>query len=236
MPVRLSAAGTGAGASRDRTQEIGVDQMEQETEHALPAKCVHCSRPLGTPFFCDYCETLNPVSGVADYFQLFGLPRRYEIDEKALHGSYIALSRHAHPDYHVDDAAEVRSLSMSVSAAVNEAYRTLADPVRRASYLLELLGGAPSAADKSVPDGFLETMMMMQEELQDARTAGDARELARLGKVLRTQQEGLMKRVAGLYAELDEAVSCEATRQDLLHQIRKQLNAVAYVRKLLSQV
>lgn len=210
--------------------------MDQKSERALPAKCAHCSRQLSTPFFCDYCETLNPDSGVVDHFQLFGLPRRYDIDEKALHDSYIALSRHAHPDYHVEDAPEVRSLSMTVSSQVNQAFRTLSDPVRRAAYLLELLGGASSAADKSVPDGFLETMMMMQEELQDARAAANGEGLGRLGNVLRTQQDGLMKRGAGLYVELDEAVSCEATRQDLLHQLRKQLNAVAYVRKLLSQV
>ena len=210
--------------------------MEQRSERALPAKCAHCSWELSTPFFCDYCETLNPNSGVADHFHLFGLPRRYDIDEKSLHDSYIALSRHAHPDYHVEDAPEVQSLSMTVSSQVNQAFRTLSDPVRRAAYLLELLGGPSSADDKSVPEGFLETMMMMQEELQDARAAADEEALGRLGNVLRTQQDGLMKRVAGLYAELDEAVPCEATRQDLLHQLRKQLNAVAYVRKLLSQV
>ncbi len=210
--------------------------VEEKTQHAVPAKCIRCNRALSTPFFCDYCETLNPVSGVSDHFQLFGLPRRYQIDQAALHESYIALSRHAHPDFHVEDSPEVRSLSMAVSAAVNQAYRTLSDPVRRASYLLELLGGPASAEDKSVPDGFLETMMMMQEELGDARAAGSANDMGRLAQVLRTQREGLLKRVDGLFAELDEAVSCEATRQELLHQIRKQLNAVAYVQKLLAQL
>jgi molecular chaperone HscB len=210
--------------------------MDQETERALPAKCIRCNRLLSQPVFCDYCETLNPVSGVTDHFQLLGLPRRFDIDREGLHESYVSLSRHAHPDYHVSDAPEVRALSMRVSAQANEAYRTLSDPVRRASYLLELLGGASSAEDKSVPDGFLETMMMMQEEVQDALASGDAGQRSRIKNVLRTQQEGLMRRVAGLYAELDEAVSCEATRRELQHGIRKQLNAVAYVRKLLSQV
>ncbi|HUS47065.1 MAG TPA: Fe-S protein assembly co-chaperone HscB [Phycisphaerae bacterium] len=209
--------------------------MEEKTDRALPEKCVRCSRPMTSPLFCDYCQTLHPVPGVVDHFQLLRLPRRFDIDQQALHESYVALSRHTHPDYHVDDSTEAQALSMTVSAAVNEAYRTLSDPIRRAAYLLELLGGPPSAEDKSVPDGFLETMMMMQEELMDARSTGKAEELARLGAVLQTQQEGLMNRVAGLYAELDQAVSCEATRQDLLHEIRKQLNAVAYVRKLLSQ-
>jgi len=190
---------------------------------------------MTTPAFCDYCQALKPIDGVADHFQLLGLPRRFDIDAKALHDSYVALSRHAHPDYHVDDAEEVRALSMTVSSAVNAAYRTLSDPVRRASYLLELLGGSSSADDKSVPDGFLETTMLMQEELAEARAAGDDDQLARLRAVLRTQQGGLMRHVTGLFAELDQAVGCEGARRELLAEIRRRLNAVAYVQKLLSQ-
>ena len=189
---------------------------------------------MNQPLFCDYCETVNPISGVMDHFQLFGLSRRFDIDESVLHGSYMALSRHAHPDFHVDDSPEVQSLSMSVSASLNEAYRTLSDPLRRAGYLVELLGGSPSASDKSVPDGFLNTMMMMQEEVQDARSEDDRSDLARLARVLQTQHDGLMNHVKDLFGELDQAVSCEATRQELLSEIRKQLNAVAYVKKLIS--
>ena len=210
--------------------------MAEKTDRGVLAKCAKCNRPMSTPLFCDYCETLNPPPGVADHFQLLGLPRRFAVDEQALHDSYVTLCRHAHPDYHADDAPEVQALSMTVSSALNEAYRTLADPVRRAGYLLELLGGASSAEDKSVPEGFLGAMMMMQEELHDAKQAGDAEELARLEKVLRAQQDGLMRRVAGLFDELDRAAGCEATRRDLLGEIRRQLNAVAYVRKLLSQL
>lgn len=215
----------------------GMDRgAERQTERALPAKCARCNRPLQTPVFCDACQAFQDPGAVGDHFDLFALPRRYDVDLDTLHRRYIALSRHAHPDRHVGDSPEVQSLAMAVSAAVNQAYRTLSDPIRRAGYLLGLLGGPASADDKSVPDGFLETIMMMQEELQDARAAGDAEARARLEEVLRTQEEGLTRRLEGLFAQLDEAVACEATRQDLLHQIRRQLNAIAYVRKLLGQV
>jgi len=210
--------------------------MPKQTDHVMPVKCSHCHRPMQTPLFCDYCETLNPAVGVTDHFQLLGLPRRFDIDEQALHERYVALSRHAHPDFHSQDTPEVQGLSITVSSALNEAYRTLSDPVRRAGYLLELLGGPASSDDKSVPDGFLETMMMMQEDVAEATAGGDAGELARLREVLQTQQGGLMRRIAGLYAELVEAAGCEAVRQDTLGEIRRQLNAAAYVRKLLSQV
>jgi molecular chaperone HscB len=191
---------------------------------------------MSQPLLCDRCETLNPLPTFMDYFQLMGLPRRFGIDLKALHENYITLSRHSHPDFHVEEQPEVVSLAMTVSAAVNEAYRTLSDPIRRAGYLLELQGGPASAQDKSVPDGFLNTMLMIQEEVEDARAAADPAAKERLKQVLLTQREGLMKSVERLFAELEEASGCEATRQQQLHEIREQLNAVSFVRKSLSQL
>ena len=117
---------------------------------------------------------------------------------------------------------------------MNDAYRTLGDRAARAAYLLELLGGASSADDKSVPDGFLETMVMMQEDLAAAVAISDNTEVSHLRNVLQTQRDGLLHRIGGLFGDLDDAVACEAVRKDLLGEIRKQLNAVSYVKKLLS--
>jgi molecular chaperone HscB len=210
--------------------------MDTEEDKAVLAKCVHCKQVMHQPVLCDACAGLNPLPAVADHFTLLGLPRRFDVDAAALHAKYVALSRHSHPDYHSNDAPEVRMLALQVSSAVNNAYRTLSDPVRRAGYLLELLGGPAMSADKSVPDGFLGTVMMLQEELQDAKAAGDAAALARLKDVLKNQQDGLMRRVEALFADIFSAASCEATLQSLLHDIRRQLNAVAYVRKMLSLI
>jgi len=189
---------------------------------------------MSAPLVCDYCRALNPIPAMVDYFTLLGVPRRFDLDSEQLRRKFLELNRHTHPDYHVGESEDARQLSLRVSAGVNDAYRTLADPATRAAYLLELLGGDSSADDKSVPDGFLETMMMMQEELAQAVSASDAEELSRLGRVLQTQRDGLLRRIGGLFGELDDAVACEAVRRDLLGEIRRQLNAVSYVKKLLS--
>ena len=210
--------------------------MDSDPARAVPAKCARCERPMTTPLVCDYCKEVNAAAVGADYFSLLGLPRRFDLDADELHRKFLALNRHAHPDFHVDDSPEVRELSLRVSATVNDAYRTLADPAARAAYLLELLGGKSSADDKSVPEGFLDTMMMMQEELADAKGDGNEGELARLGRVLRTQHDGLIRRVGELFAQYDEGVGCRAVADDLLAEIRKQLNAVSYVKKLLAQL
>jgi len=211
--------------------------MAEKTDQTLPAKCSHCSKAMSTPLVCDYCHAMFPQrAAVSDYFEMLGVPRMFDLDEKTLHEKFLALNRHAHPDFHVNESAEVQRLSLSVAATVNDAYRTLKDPARRAAYLLELLGGKSSAEDKSVPEGFLGTMMMMQEELEEARTAGDRGELDRLGKVLATQHDGLIHRIAGLFAEIEPATACNAVHNDLLSEIRKQVNAVSYVRKLRSSL
>ncbi len=210
--------------------------MADKPTQTLPAKCRHCEKPMSTPVVCDFCSALNPVPTMTDHFTLLGLPRQFDIDPERLRAKFLALNRHVHPDFHGGESGDVQALSLRISSAVNDAYRVLRDEAARAAYLLELLGGKCSAADKSVPDGFLGTMMMMQEEIADAKAAGNAAELARIGQVLQTQHDGLMKRIAKLFQDHQEAMACNAVATDTLDEIRKQLNAVSYVKKLLSQM
>ena len=206
-----------------------------DNNKTMPTKCKLCDKPMSTTVVCDFCHSLN-APGVSDYYTLLGLERRFDIDLAQLQQKFLALTRHAHPDHHAKDTPDVQALALRISAGLNDAYRTLKEPSARASYLLELLGGKSSAQDKSVPDGFLGTIVMMQEELADAKASADEGELSRLRSVLQTQYEGLMKRIGGLFADYQEALSCEAVRTDLLREIRQQINAVSYVRKLLSQL
>jgi len=203
---------------------------------AAPVKCSLCHAEINNTVVCDYCKSVNPGAAVMDYFTLLGVPETFRIDPDELRRRYLALSRHAHPDFHAQDGAEVQQLHLQVSSALNEAYQTLRDPASRAAYLLERLGGKSMAQDKSVPEGFLGTMMMMREELEEARQAGDADERERLGAVLQTQHDGLLRHIGDLFEQYLQAVACRAVTQDLLADIRKQVNAVSYVKKLLSQL
>lgn len=210
--------------------------MDTPAQQAIPSKCKQCNRPMSTPVACDFCHAVDPSAAMMNHFMLLGLPARFELDQADLHRRYISLSRHAHPDFHAGAGPEVRQLHLRVSASLNDAYQTLKDPAGRGDYLLQLLGGKSSSEDKSVPDGFLGTMMLLQEEIADARAGDDTECLSRLAGVLRTQQDGLIRRLGELFAEYDEGVVCNAVRTGLLGEIRGQLNAVSYVRKLLSQV
>lgn len=210
--------------------------MTIANDEAKPAKCTHCNKPMQKPLVCDFCHSLNPTPSVTDYFTLLGLERKFQLADDELHKKFIAASRYVHPDFHGSAPEESQELALRLSAAINDAYRTLKDPATRAAYLLELLGGKSSADDKSVPEDFLDTTMMMQEELADAKADNNTAVLDRLRGVLSNQQAGLLSRIANLFGEYQEGAVCAAVRNDLLDEIRKSLNAVSYVKKLLMQL
>ena len=108
--------------------------MAEDTDQSVPVKCRECNRPMSTPLVCDYCHALNASAAVADHFTMLGLEPRFDLDDDDLHRRYVALSRHAHPDFHASETPEVQGLHLRVSAALNDAYRTLQDPASRAAY------------------------------------------------------------------------------------------------------
>ncbi|MFW6153946.1 MAG: Fe-S protein assembly co-chaperone HscB [Planctomycetota bacterium] len=201
---------------------------------AVPAKCIACHREMHDAVVCDYCHALNPVNGPTDYFTLLGVPRRYDLDAQELRRRFLALNRHAHPDFHADDSPEVVELALNVSSAVNDAYRTLNDPVSRAEYLLGVLGGPASAEDRSTPEGFLMDVAELQERIHEARAEGDAATLQRMADELNERYQAMLTTLGDLYGQFDTTVGCEAVRQGELRRIRRHLNAISYIRKLIS--
>lgn len=121
-----------------------------------------------------------------DHFELFGLPRRFALDDRALESRYHALQSSAHPDRHASRPEAERRLSMQWSTRINEAYRLLRTPLTRARYLLELEGIDVGAENNTaMPTDFLMQQMEWREALDEARDARDAGALDELARMLR---------------------------------------------------
>src|SRR5438477_2897018 len=76
----------------------------------------------------------------ADYFSCFGLPRKLALDPAALEREFYRLSRRLHPDVYARAPAAEQEWALEQSSRLNDAYRTLRDPIARTEYLLELEG------------------------------------------------------------------------------------------------
>lgn len=193
------------------------------------AKCAHCGTELTSPLVCDECHMLNVSATGRDYFELLGFPRNYAIDEARLNSAYRRLARAVHPDRFAAGNAEERSAAVRLSAAINQAFAVLRDPLRRADYLLELSGGPPAAAVRDVPGTFLADVMQLREEIDDAKTTGDEPALARLRDSLAERRESTDERIRGIAVRLPEVDEPSRT------ELRRLLNSMKYIDNLLAE-
>src|SRR6266478_6315885 len=116
------------------------------------------------------------VSNNSGYFELFGLPRKLWIEMGALEQKFLQLSWKFHPDNFVNASEQERELSLQRSSELNDAYRTLRDPVGRVEYLLGIEGARKEGEHKQqAPPELLEEVFELNEsldELREARASG----------------------------------------------------------------
>jgi molecular chaperone HscB len=148
-----------------------------------------------------------------DLFQVLGLPRGFAIDPTDLERRFRERSRQFHPDRFAQASSPERRISLARSTAVNDAYRTLRDPVRRAVYLLKLHGLSVDSEDRSkgapaaLPPEFLEEIMALREGFLDAETPERREEM--VGAV-REQQAAAMRSMEHRLTTLGETPAPQA--------------------------
>ncbi|MEM9455924.1 MAG: Fe-S protein assembly co-chaperone HscB [Myxococcota bacterium] len=120
----------------------------------------------------------SPVpTGEIDHFARLGLPRLHAIDRDALEDAYLRLAQQSHPDRFVGASPGEQRAAMERSAALNEGYRVLREPVRRAEYLCKLGGidvdsSEPKVGAPAMSQAFLVEMIERREEVASAQAAG----------------------------------------------------------------
>ena len=133
--------------------------------------------------FCTECGKVQPPAP-SDYFSFFGLHRKLNIDTAALEREFYALSRQLHPDLYARSGDQEQTWSLEKSSQLNDAYRTLRDPIARTQYLLQLEGvqleeQSKAATDRArqtgeekkqvVPPEMLEEVFDLNMQLQELR-------------------------------------------------------------------
>jgi molecular chaperone HscB len=120
-----------------------------------------------------------------NHFELFGLAPAFALEAAALERSYREIQSRVHPDRFAHAGDAERRASLQWTTRVNEAYRTLKDPVQRARHVLELQGvDVAFETDTAMPSDFLMQQMELREALEAAVEAKDAVSLDALRKDL----------------------------------------------------
>jgi molecular chaperone HscB len=149
------------------------------------------------------------------HFSLFGLPEDFEVNEDALNAAYRTVQSQAHPDRYAHAGDAERRVAMQCATRANEAYQTLRDPLKRATYLLHLKGIDVQAENNTaMPPAFLLQQMEWRESLGDAKAARDVDALDALLGMLRKEKRVRYAALAGLLnGDGNSVAAADAVRQ-----------------------
>ena len=211
-----------------------------------PLVCWNChERALGT-HFCSSCGKLLQLPQAVDYFALFEMPRKLWIEMGALEQKFLQLSWKLHPDNYVNATETERELSLKRSSELNDAYRTLRDPIARVEYLLAIEGERMDGEKKQqAPSELLEEVFELNEsldELREAKAAGE--DLSGLKARLESEQKNFQEKLGEVDGELqvaarewDAALQGDAaTGKKIMTRLNELLNRRSYIRNLVTNV
>jgi len=194
--------------------------------------CWRCAAPLGSPPFCPTCDAPQALAPDTDHFAVLGLPRALVVDRTDLERRYHDVARRVHPDRHQTASAEEQSLSMTASAAVNRAYRTLRDPVARGRYWLELHGDPIGADNNRIPMELAELVFEVQERLAELRATGQGADEVRAARAeVAARLDGML-----VDLELRYGTWTDATTPAVIAALKRLLSDIAYLRTLVRDV
>ncbi len=194
--------------------------------------------------FCDACGKVQPPAPV-DYFTFFGLPRKLNLDVAALEKDFYELSRKLHPDLNARAGSQEQEWSLQQSSLLNDAHRTLKDPIKRTQYLLKLEGveleeqsktateqarSAGQVKKQIVPPDLLEEVFelnMQLEELRGLKKAGEddpalIEEIGRQKLELEEKYEALLQELKGHWEMWDGMIQREQNGQPVSEEERRQ--------------
>jgi molecular chaperone HscB len=196
-----------------------------------------------------------------NYFEFFDLPRKLTLDIVALEKQFYTMSRRLHPDRFASKPVSEQEAALVQSSLLNDAYRTLKDPILRTQYLLKLEGveleeqskAATEAARASgeqkkqiVPPELLEEVFELNMQLQEMRAANKmGEEEPELRRDLMTAKDAFDAKMVETQAELEELWSVwdsgvesgdEAVRMRAREAMVTLLNKRSYLRNLVRDV
>ena len=176
--------------------------------------------------FCEACGKVQPPAPV-DYFTFFGLPRKLNLDVAALEKDFYELSRKLHPDLNARAGSQEQEWSLQQSSLLNDAYRTLKDPIKRTQYLLKLEGveleeQSKSATEQARSTGEIKKQIVPPDLLEEVFELNMQLEELRMQKKMGEDDPALIEEIGRQKLELEEK------QEALLHELEDRLEDVGW--------
>jgi molecular chaperone HscB len=214
--------------------------------------CRSCGASLvPADLFCPGCGRIQPVASVVSYFDVFGLPRKLKLDLASLERDFYRLSRRLHPDVYARASQQEQDWSLANSSLLNDAYRTLKDPLKRTEYLLKLeeVPSGDEGAEKKedrVPADLLEEVFelnMQLDEMRMNREMGESdpqlqKDLLAEKQNFDSQLERTDSTLEALWAKWDAGIDSgdETEKQTAKNELAALLDRRRYIRNLVNSV
>ena len=138
---------------------------------------------------------------MVDPFELLGVEKRFDLDLAKTEKQHRELSRALHPDRYAQASASERRAVLEKAASVNEAWRIVRDPIRRAEALFELRGVPVGETNepKPAPD-FLMEVLDEREALSEARAKKDLERVSAIGEKMTARKNATEAKLAAGFA------------------------------------
>jgi len=232
------------------------------TAKAAPEETQSCwsCGTMRAAHFCEACGKVQPPAPV-DYFTFFGLPRKLNLNVVALEKDFYELSRKLHPDLNAQAGSQEQEWSLQQSSLVNDAYRTLKDPIKRTEYLLRLEGveleeQSKQATEKARATGELKKQVVPPDLLEEVFELNMHLEELRMQKKTGENDPALLDEIGTAKLSLEEKYDTllnelktewnrwdkhedggpEQDRRKILDQMVDVLNRRNYIRNLVRDV
>ncbi len=228
-----------ATTKREKSDDSGI--LVVSHDKPLKANCWSCGA-MRAAHFCQECGKVQPPVPV-DYFNFFGLPYRLNIDTRQLERDFYELSRHLHPDINAGSTGREQAWSLEKSSQLNDAYRTLRDPISRTEYLLRVQGvqleeqsqAATEEARRTggvkkqtVPPDLLEEVFelnMQLEELRMNKKMGEddrslEHEVQNAKQQLQTKHDNLIEELRSAWNDWDALIDRSERGENVLESDR----------------
>jgi molecular chaperone HscB len=236
---------------------IGAKPLPEDTH-----SCWSCGS-MRAAHFCESCGKVQPPVPV-DYFSFFGLPLKLNLDVAALEKDFYLLSRKLHPDLNAQAGSREQEWALEQSSLLNDAYRTLKDPIKRTPYLLHHVGvdleeQSKSATEQAratgrikkqiVPPDLLEEVFELNMQLEELRMnqkmgEDDPALIAEIGKqklALEAKHEALVQELQTYWKAWDAVIELrpdapKEQRAQVRDKMVDVLNRRNYIRNLVRDV